>query len=435
MTKNDFALFPTLQSQDHKPLAESLRPKDYADFVGQEHLMGANGKLRRLIESGKLPSIILWGPPGVGKTTVALLIAEKTNHHFETLSAVTSGIKEVKAVIEQARARLQLNDKRTILFVDEIHRFNKAQQDAFLPHVESGVIIFIGATTENPSFEVNSALLSRCQVFTLNALSEQNLISILERAQQKLNRPDFLSPKACELLARSSHGDARYLLNALQDLHALIAEPQSATDEQITELLANRSSHYDKKGEHHYNVISAFIKSMRGSDPDAALYYLARMLDAGEDPRFIARRMMIFASEDVGMANPQAVSMALSCAQVFERVGDAEGWIPLAHCATYLAVSPKSNSSYAGYKKALDDVKQHGALEVPLHLRNAPTKLMKNMGYGKGYQYAHDHPGAEIDQQHLPDKVKNQSYYSPSQNGAEKKIYDWLHSKKSLPND
>lgn len=409
-----------------KPLAEQLRPQTLAEFVGQKHLLAPEKMLTRLIEQEKIPSLIFWGPPGVGKTTLAKIIAAKTRHHFVTLSAVASGIKEVKEVIAKAKEDLQLYSKQTILFIDEIHRFNKAQQDAFLPHVEDGTITLIGATTENPSFEVIAALLSRCQVIILEALTSEDLKTILQRALEKRGKKNLLDDASQNLIIQNSFGDARYLLNIVEDLLNVFSGKDVVTFSEIQDKIVTRAALYDKKSEHHYNVISAFIKSMRGSDPDAALYYLARMLDAGEDPLFIARRLIIFASEDIGNANPQAVQVAIACMQAYDFVGKAEGWIPLAHAASYLASSPKSNASYAGYKSALEDVKKFGPLEVPLHLRNASTNFMKEIGYGKDYKYAHSYEGNKVEQQHLPDQIKDRRYYLPTDNGAEKKLKEWL---------
>lgn len=422
-------LFSTQPNHAFQPLAETLRPQTFADFVGQEHVIGEGKLLNLLIKQDKIPSMIFWGPPGVGKTTLAKIIANLTKHHFETLSATTSGIKEVKDVIAKARDTLQLYGEHTLLFIDEIHRFNKSQQDAFLPHVESGVITLIGATTENPSFEVNGALLSRCQVVVLNALTADELLAILERALKIKNCADFLTTEAKDILVAHSYGDARYLLNILEDVLIAFAGEKNITREAVEKLVLRRASVYDKKAEHHYNVISAFIKSMRDSDPDAALYYLARMLDAGEDPLFIARRMVIFASEDVGNASPQAVQVAVACMQSYDFIGRGEGWIPLAQCATFLAASPKSNASYMGYKKALEDVQKYGPLDVPLHLRNAPTKLMKELHYGEDYKYAHSFAGNVVEQQHLPDKIKDHEYYIPTENGHEKKLKEWLRGR------
>ena len=415
------------QNNKHlKPLAEQMRPQSLEDFVGQKHILAKNKFLLEILQSGHIPSLIFWGPPGVGKTTLARIVASKSTSLFVTLSAVTSGIKDVKDVVEKAAADLRYSSKKTILFIDEIHRFNKAQQDAFLPHVENGTITLIGATTENPSFEVIPALLSRCKVIVLEALSDQDLEEILNRALQKKNRVQLLDEDSKKFITANCHGDARYLLNVLEDILLTHQNSNKISLEEIENFVTRRSSLYDKNAEHHYNVISAFIKSMRGSDPDAALYYLARMIEAGEDPLFIARRMVIFASEDVGNANPQAVQVAVACMQSFDFIGKAEGWIPLAQCACYLAGSPKSNASYMGYKLALEDVKKLGALEVPKHLRNAPTKLMKELGYGSDYKYAHDFSGNKVEQQHLPDAIKSKNYYFPTDNGHEKKIKEWL---------
>jgi putative ATPase len=425
-------LFDTPKTTLFQPLAEKLRPRNLEDFVGQKHIIGEGKLLNLLIKQDKIPSLIFWGPPGVGKTTLARIIANSTHHRFETLSAVTSGIKEVKEMIAKAKDMRRMQGQHTILFIDEIHRFNKAQQDAFLPHVEDGTITLIGATTENPSFEVNSALLSRCQVIVLETLSPDDLQDIARRALSYKNKPNFLDESAISLLIENCYGDARYLLNMVEDLFLAYPDRDSVTPEEINEKIIRRAALYDKKAEHHYNVISAFIKSMRGSDPDAALYYLARMLEAGEDPLFIARRMVIFASEDVGNANPQAVQVAVACMQSYDFIGKAEGWIPLSQCATFLAASPKSNASYAGYKMAVQDVQDFGPLEVPLHLRNAPTKLMKNLGYSAGYKYAHSYAGNVVEQQHLPDKIKDRRYYLPTENGHEKKLKEWLEKKKAL---
>jgi putative ATPase len=416
-----------------KPLAERLRPTNLVDFVGQEHIIGDNQLLTKLITQEKIPSLIFWGPPGVGKTTLAHIIAHHTQCCFVSLSAVTSGIKEVKDVIEKARETLQMHSQKTLLFIDEIHRFNKSQQDAFLPHVETGTVTLIGATTENPSFEVIPALLSRCKVVVLNALSEDNLLTIAKRALGKNHREEFMDDDGLGLLVKNAHGDARYLINMVEDLLNLYPHQKTLLVDEIKNSVLKRAALYDKNGEHHYNVISAFIKSLRGSDPNAALYYLARMLNAGEDPLFIARRMVIFASEDVGNANPSAVQVAVACMQSYDFIGAAEGWIPLSQCAVYLAGSPKSNASYAGYKLALQDVKEYGPLDVPLHLRNAPTQLMKNLGYGKDYKYAHSYEGHKVEQQHLPDAIKDKQYYIPTENGHEKKIKEWLEKKLKLP--
>lgn len=414
-------------SSQFEPLASRLRPQSLNDVIGQDHLTAHNKPLSRYIESGHLPSLIFWGPPGVGKTTLAHVVAQAMDFHFVELSAVSSGIKDVKAVIETAKALQKLENKQTLLFLDEIHRFNKAQQDGLLPSVENGTLILIGATTENPSFEINSALLSRCQVLTLKPLQTHHLVQVVQRALKMKHKEKLLNEDAQLELAQTCFGDARYLLNCLEDIIQQNYDKTNLGLDEVKSHIQTRSLHYDKKSEHHYNVISAFIKSMRGSDVNASLYYLARMLESGEDPLFVARRMIIFASEDVGLANPQAVQVAVSCMQSFQFVGAAEGWIPLAQCAAYLAGSPKSNSSYAAYKLALEDVKKFGSLEVPLHLRNAPTKFMKNEGYGQGYKYAHSYSGNKVDQQHLPDEIKDKTYYQPTENGHEKRIKEWLN--------
>jgi putative ATPase len=404
------------------PLSDRMRPRDIKEVVGQRHLLGAGRFLTRLIEKKELLSLILWGPPGAGKTTLANIIANAVGVNFASFSAVLSGVKDIRAVVDAAKDELRQRKKRTVLFVDEIHRFNKAQQDAFLHYVEDGTITLIGATTENPSFEVNSPLLSRCKVLVLEQLTEEDIKVIIKRAVEDKERglgnlnvsPD---EDATNFLAEYSHGDARTALNGLE-ASVMITEPDKDGIRKITlgimqEAVQKIALLYDKGGEEHYNTISAFIKSMRGSDPDAALYWLARMLEAGEDPLFIARRMVIFASEDVGNVDPNALSLAIAVKDAVDFVGMPEGWIPLAHGATYLASAPKSNASYAAYLEALEDVKKKGALPVPLHIRNAPTGLMKKLGYGKGYQYPHNYAGAKVEQDYLPDALKGKKYYKP----------------------
>lgn len=408
----------TSELNRHAPLADRMRPQTLDDVVGQEHLLGAGKVLRSLIENDALHSIILWGPPGVGKTTIASVIARVTGARFVSISAVNTGLKEAREIIERARDALKLNKKRTILFIDEIHRFNKAQQDAFLPAVENGTIILIGATTENPSFEVNSALLSRSRVFVLEAHTTDSLSRIIDRvltdAEHGLGAQPIQIPEDERMmLIALANGDARSLLNIL-DIAVQIA-PQQEGSKRITREILEQAAHtkllrYDAKGEEHYNVISAFIKSMRNSDPNAALYWLARMIDAGEDPLFIARRMVIFASEDVGLADAQALPLAVSAFQAVHAIGMPEGRIILGHAAAYLSQTVKNNKAYRGIEAALADAKQYGNLPVPLHLRNAVTGLMKDLGYGKGYQYAHDYEAAQTDMECLPDELKGRKY-------------------------
>ncbi len=400
------------------------------EFVGQERLVGANKILQRLVENKELISMILWGPPGVGKTTLAFIIARAMDAHFISFSAVLSGVKEIRAVVDEAKEHLKYHHKKTVLFVDEIHRFNKAQQDAFLHHVEDGTITLIGATTENPSFEVNAPLLSRCKVLVLEQLNEGHIKTIMSNALRDKERGlgcmnVELKDDAFDFLIRLSHGDARVALNVLE-ASAMLARPDQTGKRIVTleiaqEAMQRKALLYDSGGEEHYNVISAFIKSMRGSDPDAALYWLARMLDAGEDPLFIARRMVIFASEDIGNADLRALQLAVSVKDAFDFVGMPEGWIPLAQGVTYLACAPKSNASYMAYLEALKDVKEKGALAVPLHIRNAPTQLMKDLGYGAGYQYPHNY-GGYVAQSYLPEELRGKEYYQPTENGYDKEI-------------
>jgi len=411
------------------PLAERMRPQNLAEFVGQEHLVGPDKILHGFMEKKELVSMIFWGPPGVGKTTLALIIAKAMNTHFVSFSAVLSGVKEIRAVIEDARQQLKYYGKRTILFVDEIHRFNKAQQDAFLHHVEDGTITLIGATTENPSFEVNAPLLSRCKVLVLQQLTADNIRTIITNALSDKERgfgnlKVEINEDALDFVSGLSHGEARVALNVLESSVMLIKPNQgkkTITLKIAQEAMQRKAILYDKGGEEHYNVISAFIKSMRGSDPDAALYWLARMLEAGEDPLFIARRMIIFASEDIGNADPAAIQIAVAVKDAFHFVGMPEGWIPLSQCVTYLASAPKSNASYMAYQSALNDVKEKGALGVPIHIRNAPTSLMKDIGYGKGYKYPHDH-GGYTEQSYLPEQLQGKKYYEPTDNGFDQVI-------------
>lgn len=402
------------------PLSERMRPTSLDNFIGQSHLVGQKGILRKIIETGNIPSFILWGPPGVGKTTIAGILAHQMKMHFVAMSAISAGVKEVREVIEQAKFR-----ERTILFIDEIHRFNKSQQDALLGAVEKGIITLIGATTENPSFEVNTALLSRCHVYRLNALEMADLQQLLENAIKLVNKEvkQAVEVKETEALFRLAGGDGRKLLNIFEtSVHFSINTAQPITDELVQQAVQQKTALYDKSGEQHYDIISAFIKSMRGSDPNAAVYWLARMIEGGEDPVFIARRMLILASEDVGNANPTALALATNCFQAVSYVGYPEARIILSQTAVYLAVSPKSNATYMAIEKALALVKQTGDLPVPLHLRNAPTKMMKNEGYGKGYQYAHNYPQNFAFQEYLPEKIVGTKLYEPSQNQRENEM-------------
>lgn len=400
-----------------KPLAERVRPQTLDDLIGQEHLVGKEGVLRRAINAGRIPSMILWGPPGVGKTTIANIIANSVKAPFFTLSAISSGVKEVREVIQ--KAKFQSN---TILFIDEIHRFNKSQQDALLGAVEKGDITLIGATTENPSFEVNSALLSRSQVYTLKALSKENLIELVETA---LAKDKMLSQRKVELketqaLFNIAGGDARKVLNLLDlVVENIEGDPAVVTDEIVKDIAQQRVATYDKTGDMHYDVISAFIKSIRGSDPNAAVYYLARMIEGGEDIKFIARRLVILASEDIGNANPTALVIATNAFQAVNLIGYPEGRIILSQAVTYLASSPKSNAAYVAINKAQDLVRKTGDLSIPMPIRNAPTKLMKEEGYGQGYKYSHDYPGNFVQQEFLPQEIKGTKLYDPGSNARE----------------
>src|SRR5712691_85843 len=422
----------------HAPLAERMRPQTIDEFVGQEHLLGRGHVLRDMIESGRVESLILWGPPGSGKTTLAHLLAAASGTPAVSFSAVLQGVKELRQIVDEAEVALARSGQPTVLFVDEIHRFNKAQQDAFLPHVEAGTITLIGATTENPSFEVIAPLLSRTRVLTLEPLGDAEVGAVVDRAladvERGLGRQKLvLDAEARGFLAAHAQGDARVALNALE-LAARLARIRRthAVDVPLLEEAAQqRALRYDKAGEEHYNVISAFIKSLRGSDPDAAVYWMMRMLEAGEDPLFVARRMVIFAAEDVGNAEPQALPLAVATKEAVHFVGLPEARIPLAQAATYLATAPKSNASYKAMLAALADVRQHGPLPVPLPLRNAPTKLMQGLGYGKGYQYAHDYEDAMTDQQHLPDALRERRYYLPSERGQERIIKERMEKVRS----
>ncbi len=424
-----------------QPLAERMRPKTLDEFVGQRHLLGAGKLLREMTEARELRSLILWGPAGSGKTTLAQILANSAGAACVHFSAVSSGVKDLKKVIQEAE-KLHRLGKPTVLFVDEIHHFNKTQQDNFLPHVERGTLILIGATTENPSFEVISPLLSRCQVLVLNPLSAEDIGQIVDRALRD-NRRGLaawqleITPEAREFVIQHSQGDARVALNALENAATLARRDNSKQIElsHLQEALQRPPLRYDKAGEEHYNVISAFIKSLRGSDPDAALYWLMRMIEAGEDPLFIARRMIIFAAEDIGNADPQALQVAVAAKDAFHFVGLPEGRIPLAQAVTYLATAPKSNASYMAMLAAGNDVEEKGALAVPLHLRNAPTPLMEKLGYGKNYKYAHNFPDHIVEQEYLPKELKGKRYYAPSESGHERQIKErlkaWEEKKKN----
>ncbi|OFZ55205.1 MAG: AAA family ATPase [Bdellovibrionales bacterium RIFOXYC1_FULL_54_43] len=419
------------------PLAHRMRPVSLDDFVGQEKVLGPGKPLRQWIETDRVPSLILWGPPGCGKTTLARIVAKKTQSNFEALSAVLAGVKDIKEVVERAKQARRLSKRKTILFLDEIHRFNKSQQDALLPHVEDGTLTLIGATTENPSFELNSALLSRARVIRLESLSEEALSKVIDSA---LNDPERglggflkLTPEAVRWLASVSEGDARRGLTALESVSLFVGtqghdEPLDV--EQVKKALESALERqpipYDKGGEEHYNVVSAFIKSIRDSDPHAGLYYLARMLEGGEDPLFIARRLVILASEDVGNADPRALMVAVAVKEAVDFIGMPEARINLAQAVTYLALAPKSNASYEGFNRATAEVRASGALPVPMHIRNAVTGLMKKEGYGKGYRYAHSDPKGRVSQTHLPERILGTRFYEPKEIGLEKQLKERL---------
>ena len=418
------------------PLAERMRPRSLSEFVGQEHILGPNTVLRRSLDAGHIPSMVLWGPPGTGKTTLAQIIANSANAYFERVSAVTSGVADLRRVVSDASDRLGMNGERTILFVDEIHRFNKAQQDVILPHVERGTVILIGATTENPSFEVISPLLSRARVYTLRQLTSEQISDILESAMSDSARGladlnPALQDDAREALIALSNGDARSALNTLE-LAANGTPPDADGARRVSlatieDAIQRRATLYDKSGDQHYDTISAFIKSVRSSDPDAAVYWLARMLHSGEDPMFIARRLVILAAEDVGLADPNALTVAVSAQQAVHLVGMPEGRIPLSEATVYLASAPKSNRAYMAINDAMQDAERSMNEPVPLHLRNAVTDLMRNQDYGKGYRYAHDYEGGFTPTQNLPDNLKGKRYYKPSDYGYESEVSDRLN--------
>jgi putative ATPase len=436
-----FEHYSAEQKKKEAPLAARMRPGALHEFVGQKHLVGEGHVIRKAIEAGQVPSIILWGPPGSGKTTLAYVIANSTQAHFSPVSAVSAGVADLRRIIDEAKERYKLYQQRTILFIDEIHRFNKAQQDAVLPYVEDGTITLIGATTENPSFEVISPLLSRCQVLTLNPLAEDEIQIIIQRAlSDELNGLGKLNVELDEdamlHLIIMSNKDARVALNALE-IAALTTPPDAEGKRYISlstieDAIQHKALRYDKAGDQHYDLISALHKSMRDSDPDASLYWLARMLEAGEDPLYIARRLVRFASEDIGMADPQALVIAVAAQQAVHFIGMPEGNLALAEAAVYLATAPKSNSLYQAYSQVQEEIKKGADEPVPLHLRNPVTPLMKQMGYGKGYKYAHDYPRHFVQQQHLPDSLQGKHYYTPSDQGYEKQVADqlkaWLKS-------
>ena len=413
-----------MPNASHIPLAERMRPKTLEEFIGQEHLVGPGKVLEQMVRNKRAHSMLFWGPPGVGKTTLAQIIAHALDLPFFTLSAIDSGVKEVRAVIEKARVA-----GHALLFIDEIHRFNKAQQDSLLGAVEKGIITLIGATTENPSFEVISALLSRCQVYVLKPLTEEHLMALVHNALEKDEqlKQQKMNIKEWEALLQLSGGDARRLLNLVELIaSSLPIDQREVTNELVQDVVQNKMALYDKNGEQHYDIISAFIKSMRGSDPNGAVYWLARMIEGGEDPKFIARRMLILASEDIGNANPNALLLATTTFQAVQMIGWPESRIILSQCATYLASSAKSNASYMAINNAEDLVRRTGDLPVPLPIRNAPTGLMKNMNYGKGYKYAHDYPGNFVEEEFLPEQISGKKLYDPGNNAAEARQREYL---------
>lgn len=430
---NTFDLFNSSDDEaTDSPLADRMRPRTLDEIVGQEEPLAEGGFLREAVAHDRVPSLIFWGPPGCGKTTLASVIAHRTEAVFEPLSAVLGGIKEVRTIVARAKSR-RVSGQRTILFVDEIHRFNKAQQDGFLPHVERGIVTLVGATTENPGFSLNNALLSRCRVVKLAPLGAPALEILVLRALQDEKRGLgelhlTADPAFVHMVAQVADGDARRALNLLEQAaeHAISFGKKNLEPTLLNSVLERAPHRYDRQGDAHYDTVSAFIKSMRGSDPDAALYYAARMLEAGEDPLFVLRRILIFASEDVGNADPRALQVALAAFQAFERLGLPEGVLPLAQAITYCATAPKSNASYLAWNKAKKDVETTGSLEIPLHLKNAPIGLMKQLGHGEGYQYPHDHPGHFVDERYLPEELQNRRYYQPAGQGYERYIVQRL---------
>lgn len=424
---------PTVES--FEPLSTRMRPRTIKEFVGQQHLLGEGKPLRRAIDQGVLHSIILWGPPGTGKTTIAELIARQTNARFERMSAIFSGVKDIRKAVEDAKAAREENQQATVLFIDEVHRFNKAQQDVFLPYVENGTFILIGATTENPSFELNNALLSRTRVYVLKSLTEEELLQVLQSAlkdkERGLGNLDIDFPEELQhILVQAADGDARQVLNLLEIVSDLAHEQNNQlviTKELLSEVIQESFRRFDKQGEAFYDQISALHKSVRGSAPDAALYWLCRMLDGGCDPLYIARRVIRMAVEDIGIADPRALELALNACQVYERLGSPEGELAIAQAIIYLSCAPKSNAAYMAYNAAMQDAKANGSLDVPIHLRNAPTKLMKELGYGKAYRYAHDEPEAyAAGENYFPDELKPRTYYRPVSRGLELKIAERL---------